>query len=133
MGALKLLLDTHILLWWLSDNPRLARNAGDQIAARSNQVLVSIVSLWEIVVKIRAKKLDADINDIERATGTSGFERLRIDFAHLTVLATLASHHRDPFDHLLVAQAISEKAVFVTHDRMIKRYPVEILDSGRVE
>lgn len=124
---MSLLLDTHALLWWLSDDPRLGEVARERIADGTGEVLVSIVSLWEIVVKQRIGKLDADIAEIGDAVATSGFARLSIEQAHLERLAGLPRHHRDPFDHLLIAQAAVEGATFVSADRNAARYPVEIL------
>jgi PIN domain nuclease of toxin-antitoxin system len=122
----KLLLDTHALLWWLSDDPRLGRSARILIADPANDILVSVGSLWEIVVKIRIGKLTADIGAIERAVARGSFIRLPISTAHLAALALLPEHHRDPFDHLLIAQAICEDAQFVSDDRHAPLYPVRV-------
>jgi PIN domain nuclease of toxin-antitoxin system len=124
---MRLLLDTHALLWWLGDEERLGPAARAPIADPANEVLVSVAALWEIVVKQRAGKLQADIGAVEKAVQRDGFTRLAVTPAHLTTLATLPQHHRDPFDHLLIAQAITEKAVFVSEDRHAALYPVELL------
>jgi PIN domain nuclease of toxin-antitoxin system len=121
---LKLLLDTHALLWWLSDDPRLGDHARDLIAEPTNDILVSAVSLWEILVKVRAGKLTADIQDILAEMKAQGFEMLEIGPAHLLALATLPMHHKDPFDHLLIAQAIAEGATFLSEDGYTPRYAV---------
>ncbi len=121
---MKLLLDTHALLWWLSDDDRIGPQARALIADPGNDVLVSVVSLWEIVVKVRVGKLEADIREIEGACDRSGLISIAVRLDHLRVLATLPMHHRDPFDHLLIAQAITEDATFVTDDRHVARYPV---------
>jgi PIN domain nuclease of toxin-antitoxin system len=122
----RLLLDTHALLWWLGDDAALGRRARDLIADPGNAVLVSAASLWEIVVKVRVGKLEADIGDIADAVARGGFTRLDIGPAHLAVLAGLPRHpeHRDPFDHLLIAQAIAEDATFLSEDRRTALYPV---------
>jgi PIN domain nuclease of toxin-antitoxin system len=120
----KLLLDTHALIWWLSDDDRIGVQARALIADPANDVLVSVVSLWEIVVKVRVGKLEADIREIEGACNRSGFISIDVRPDHLRVLATLPMHHRDPFDHLLIAQAMAEDAAFVTDDRHAARYPV---------
>ncbi|WP_158809703.1 type II toxin-antitoxin system VapC family toxin [Beijerinckia sp. L45] len=127
---MKLLLDTHALLWWLSDDTRLGRTARNDIADASNDILVSVVSLWEIVVKVRIGKLEADIAAVERAIRHDAFERLAIAPAHLAMLATLPMHHRDPFDHLLIAQAIGEAAVLLSDDLHMALYPVETMRCG---
>ena len=124
---MKLLLDTHALLWWLDDDQRLGARARELIADPGNDVLVSVVSLWEIVVKTRIGKLEADCREVFRAIERDGFLLLGIGLPHLLTLAGLAAHHRDPFDHLLIAQAITEAAVFMSEDRNVSRYPVEII------
>jgi PIN domain nuclease of toxin-antitoxin system len=98
------------------------------IANPDNRVLVSVATLWEIVVKARIGKLHAEIAEIEAAIAHDDFVRLDIRPTHLAVLGRLPTHveHRDPFDHLLIAQAISEDALFVSEDRHASRYPVRI-------
>lgn len=126
---MRLLLDTHALLWWLSDDPRLEQRARTLIADPDTTVLTSAVSLWEIVVKVRIGKLEADIEAIVKTIELQGFTTLPIDPAHLATLAGLRRlpDHRDPFDHLLIAQAIAEGATLVSEDRNMPRYPVLLL------
>lgn len=107
---MKVLLDTHALLWWLSDSDRLGESAREIIADPAHDILVSIVSLWEIAIKIRIGKLDADMNDILAAIPAEGFSLLQIQPKHLHILMSLPLHHRDLFDHLLIAQAQAERA-----------------------
>jgi len=123
---MKLLLDTPALLWWLSDDARIGPRARGLIAEPGNDVLVSVVSIWEILVKIRIGKLEADLGDIALACERQGFLSLPITPEHLRRLATLPVLHRDPFDHLLIAQAITEDATFVTGNRIAERYPVQV-------
>lgn len=127
---MKLLLDTHTLLWWLSDDTRLSPRTHARIADPTNDVLVSVASLWEMVVKVRIGKLAVDIGAVERAIVADGFARLPIMPAHLSALAALPAHHRDPFDHLLIAQAVSEAATLVTEDRNFADYPVKTMRCG---
>ena len=127
---MKLLLDTHTLLWWFQDDGRLGEKARSLISDPGNDVMASTVSLWEIVVKIRVGKLRADIGAIERAVVRDGFQRLPITRDHLATLATLPLHHRDPFDHLLIAQAITEDATFVSEDGHAPLYPVRLQPCG---
>lgn len=122
---MKLLLDTHALLWWLADDDQLGARARDLIEDPGNDVLVSVVSLWEIVVKVRVGKLEADIRTVADIIPREGFTMLDISTAHLAALARLPMHHRDPFDHLLMAQAIEEDATFISADRHTGRYPVK--------
>lgn len=89
-----------------------------------NDVLVSVVSLWEITVKLRIGKLDADIEEILAILPSQGFDRLDIKDAHLIALAALPLHHRDPFDHLLMAQAAAEEACFVSQDQNVPLYGI---------
>ena len=122
---MRLLLDTHALLWWLSDDLKLGGQARDLISDPANDILVSAVSLWEILVKVRAGKLVADIQEILNEMTAQGFELLDISPAHLLALAALPMHHKDPFDHLLIAQAIAEAATFLSEDGYTRQYPVQ--------
>ena len=85
-----------------------------------------MVSLWEIAVKTRIGRLQADIKEIIDAVQQDGFTLLDIGTPHLLTLAGLPRHHRDPFDHLLIAQAITENATFMSEDRNAARYPVRM-------
>jgi len=109
------------------DDSRLGSQARQLMADPAHDVLVSAASLWEIVVKMRAGKLKADIREILRAIDDAGFIWLAISPPHLTTLAGLPSHHRDPFDHLLIAQAITEDAPFVSADQNTPKYPVKVI------
>lgn len=121
---MRLLLDTHALLWWLNDDEKLGSHARRLIGDPENDVLVSVVSLWEITVKLRIGKLDADIEEILAILPNQGFDRLDITDAHLVALAALPLHHRDPFDHLLMAQAVAEEACFVSQDQNVPLYGI---------
>jgi PIN domain nuclease of toxin-antitoxin system len=124
---LRLLLDTHALLWALSGDHRLGRRVTDVIVDPGNQVLFSTVSLWEMAVKVRIGKLEADDEEITDAALAERMELIGISVSHLTALKALPSPHRDPFDHLLIAQAISEDATFVSDDRHVGQYDVKHL------
>ena len=126
---MRLLLDTHALLWWLNDDRKLGSQARGNIDDQDNEVLVSTVSLWEIVLKVRLKKLDGDVAAIARAVFVAKFTLLQIAPTHLVNLAGMktSNDHNDPFDHLLIAQAISEDAIFVSQDRHVPSYPVKFL------
>jgi len=127
---MRLLLDTHVILWWLSGDGRFGPKSRRLITDDANQVLVSVVSLWEITMKVRAGKLQADVSEIEWDLTEQGFGSLGVEKAHLWPLSTLPVHHGDPFDHMLIAQAIVEGATLLTADRVIRRYPVRYLDCG---
>jgi PIN domain nuclease of toxin-antitoxin system len=124
---MRLLLDTHALLWWLADDDQLGPRARELIEDPGNDVLVSVVSLWEIVVKVRAGKLEADIKEVADTVPREGLALLDISTAHLLTLARLPMHHRDPFGHLLMAQAIVEDATFISRDRHASRYKVRLV------
>ena len=127
---MRLLLDTHVLLWWLADDARLGGHARALIADPANDVLVSAVSLWEIVVKARIGKLVASLDDILDAVSANGFIRLGLENTHLRALMTLPLHHRDPFDHLLLAQALAEGAMFCSDDANAGKYGVNVVSAG---
>ncbi|HEY6846797.1 MAG TPA: type II toxin-antitoxin system VapC family toxin [Terracidiphilus sp.] len=124
---MKVLLDTHALLWWLADDDQIGIQARDLIADPGNNILISVASLWEIVVKVRVGKLEADIEEISEAIELDGFTLLTINPAHLRTLAGLPMHHRDPFDHLLIAQAIAEEAIFLSEDQNTSKYSVQTI------
>lgn len=122
---MKLLLDTQTLLWFLTNDPHLSHAAKSAIESEANQSLVSIASLWEIVIKVSLGKLRlpghfADIfpEQLQR----NGFSLLPVELRHLRVLETLPYHHRDPFDRLLVAQAQADGLVVVTSDPAFSAY-----------
>jgi PIN domain nuclease of toxin-antitoxin system len=126
----KLLLDTHALLWVLGDPDRLKPDMRRILADTANTVSVSVVSLWEIVVKRRVGKLEADIASITaQLAPASKIQLLGVTTQHLHALNILPFHeqHRDPFDHLIIAQAISEGMTLVTQDQNAPLYPVQII------
>lgn len=118
---MRLLLDTHILLWVLRDAVELTSSARTMIRT-AEAVFVSSVCMWEITVKSRLGKLDADPAHLyEQALG-AGFEPLSMTCAHALAVAGLPPLHRDPFDRMLVAQAVSEPLHLITHDRELAAY-----------
>lgn len=127
---MKLLLDTHVLLWVRGEPERLKAETRRVLADDDNAVVVSVVSLWEIVVKCRIGKLKADIASITaRLAPASKIQLLGVTPQHLLALNGLPPRelHRDPFDHLIIAQAISEGMVLVTQDRHAALYPVQVM------
>jgi PIN domain nuclease of toxin-antitoxin system len=117
----QLLLDTHVLLWWLDDSPRLSPRARSEIADAANEILVSIASLWEIIIKRGLGKLSFPDN-LEDVLSEESFGLIPISFQHLRRLETLPGLHRDPFDRMLIAQALTEAAPLVTNDRALSAY-----------
>jgi len=122
-----LMLDTHVLVWWLVDDPRLGAKARMLIADPDHAVLISIASPWEMAVKHRIGKFDMAGSAVMRAALSQGVEVVALHAGDLATLETLALHHRDPFDHLIAAQALVEDAVLVTADRIMARYGVRCI------
>jgi PIN domain nuclease of toxin-antitoxin system len=125
----RLLLDTHALLWWLADDARLGARARDAIASPTNLVFVSAATAWEIAVKRALGRLVAP-GDIEEWVDASGFQPLPIQIAEAVASAELPPHHRDPFDRLLVAQAHVGRMTIVTGDQEIAKYGVSVLSTA---
>lgn len=125
---MRLLLDTHVLLWALADTPELKRDLKRQIVDPRNDVWVSAASVWEIAIKQRLGKLQAPDNLLE-VIESSDFLPLTINFVHALVAARLPLHHDDPFDRMLVAQAQTEGMILVTRDRKLAAYQIEIINA----
>jgi PIN domain nuclease of toxin-antitoxin system len=123
----KLLLDTHALLWWVADDPRLSRAARSAVAAQQAEVAVSAATLWEISIKRSRGKLEVGPEELRAALDDAQFRRLPIDFDHAWEAGALPLHHADPFDRVLVAQARVEGMTIITRDPAITRYDVHVL------
>ncbi|MHB8296258.1 MAG: type II toxin-antitoxin system VapC family toxin [Acidimicrobiales bacterium] len=121
-----LLLDTHILLWWLSDDPLLPAAARDAIGLPETEVLVSAATVWEIAIKKAAGRLEAP-DDLVGAMGTSDFDTLPITVAHALAAGALPPHHLGPFDRMLIAQARADSLTLVSVDSRFPDYDVELL------
>jgi PIN domain nuclease of toxin-antitoxin system len=119
---MRLLLDTHILLWWLSDDRKLAKNAREVIANPDNDVLVSSACLWEVAIKTSLGRIEVELDGLEDAIAHNGFRALPIGFRHALTAGSLPPVHRDPFDRMLIAQASIEELRLVSHDRVFERY-----------
>jgi PIN domain nuclease of toxin-antitoxin system len=124
----KLLLDTHAFLWWLGASRGLSRKARSAIGSGRNECYVSIASAWEIAIKVSLGTLRIG-GTLDRflpeQMAANGFHPLAIDLKHVARVATLPFHHRDPFDRLLVAQALEEELRVVTADPVFARYGVK--------
>ena len=121
-----LLLDTHAFLWWDSRNPSLGSGAAAAIADSENRVFVSAASVWEIAVKARLGRLTFT-GSPSAAIGSNGFTPLPILPEQAEASAALPDIHQDPFDRILIAQALARRFVLVTADQKVKRYDVPIL------
>ena len=120
---MKLLLDTHILLWWLTEPGGLSKEAGKTINNGGNVVYVSATVIWEMVIKKSLGKLEMPDN-IEKILQLNNFNLLPVTVAHSLGVDKLPHHHRDPFDRMLIAQAMHEKLTLVSRDPQIKKYDV---------
>lgn len=120
---MRLLLDTHALLWWLDDPSLLSDDARSAVRDGENEVLVSAATAWEIVVKQALGRLDAP-EDLEAVLRDCRFEALPVTIPHALALRALPPIHRDPFDRMLIAQTMTEGLRIVTRDETILRYPV---------
>jgi len=123
---MKLLLDTHILIWVFDGNPRLSKNAHDAIVNGENIIYVSSVSAWEIAIKKSIGKLKLSGN-YQKGLERYRFIPLDITTEHALTVESLEQHHRDPFDRMLVAQAMCEKLTIVTRDSNILLYDVNTI------
>ena len=125
---MRLLLDTHAFLWWVAGSSELSRRARSAIADGKNECLVSLASAWEIAIKVSLGKLriEAQLDRfLPEQLASNGFQPLAIDLRHVSRVARLPFHHRDPFDRLLAAQALEERVALVSGDPVFSRYSVK--------
>ncbi len=128
--AIRVLLDTHAFLWWLSDSRRLSEAVHQAILNPSNTKLISAASAWEITTKHRLGKLpDADpiASDIPGAIAAQGFQELPITVAEAARAGALPGPHRDPFDRMLIAQTLSHNLILISNDAAFAPYPIHRL------
>ena len=123
---MNLLIDAHVLCWWIADQPELAGEARAAIADPDNIVGVSAATIWELAIKQAAGRLEFD-GDFGEELDANRFDILPIGLDHALAAATLPQHHGDPFDRMLVAQAQIERLTIVTRDRRIPQYGVPVL------
>jgi PIN domain nuclease of toxin-antitoxin system len=124
---MRLLLDTHAYLWWLAGDDSLPQRVRGLIDDAESQVLVSAASAWEIATKHRLGKLPgaaAIVSDIEASVRHQGFEPLAVTMRHGQRAGSLPGHHRDPFDRMVIAQAILEDCILVSNEGLFDRYGV---------
>ena len=126
---MKLLLDTHTFIWWDSSPQKLSPKALAFCQNPENTLLLSMASIWEIQIKLQLGKLSLNLplpELIESQQQTNNIELLPINLIHVLTLDSLPKHHKDPFDRLLISQAIVESAVLVSGDSILANYPVKI-------
>lgn len=121
----RLLLDTHVFLWWKEDNPKLALAAREAIAT-ATIVYVSAASAWEVAIKSALGRIRLPASFSE-GVAQSGFIELPIQFTHAAAIELLPRHHSDPFDRMIIAQSKVEKLVVVSHDRAIEPYGIPVI------
>ena len=128
---MRLLLDTHVLIWHLETNPRRSLIHSELIEDSGNDILVSVASLWEISIKAKLGKVSVPLGmsfvQLEHHLRALDFQMLEVRIQHLDTLNTLPLHHRDPFDRLLIAQAIFENATLVSDDQFFSQYAVTLI------
>jgi PIN domain nuclease of toxin-antitoxin system len=126
--SMRFLIDTHILIWYLDGNKRLPDKIRGEINNDNNIVIISVASLWELAIKLSLKKIDTNITlpYIEAHILERKFTMLGISFKHLNALSALPHHHGDPFDRLLIAQAITEDLTIILADKEFQAYPVRV-------
>lgn len=127
---MNLLLDTHVALWAITDNPKLPKKAREMIESPKSSVSISAATIWEIAIKHGLGRGDMPVSsqDALRYFNESGYHFLPIEPEHAAAVAELAAHHADPFDRILVAQALTEPMRLITHDPMVARYSDTIIE-----
>lgn len=123
---MNLLLDTHIALWWLADDPSLSKATRDHIGDTGNLVFVSAATVWEVSIKASIGKLEVDDSWLD-ALLADGMRQLPVRWSHAERVLRLPMIHRDPFDRMLIAQSLEERLALVTADERIPTYPVQCL------
>ena len=127
---MRILLDTHVLLWWLQDDPRISVRVRDLIADDESDVLVSAATIWEIAIKAGLGQLDlpSDLQGfLRRELADNAFACLPVTFEHAVGVRDLPQHHRDPFDRILMVQSQLEQMPLVSHDARLTAYDVDLL------
>jgi PIN domain nuclease of toxin-antitoxin system len=124
---MSLLIDTHILIWYIAGNPSLNPMMLDLLEATENDLSISVASLWEIAIKVGKGKLDLGIefHELEGILDRLNIQILPILFGDLNVQRTLPFHHTDPFDRLIISQSINQNLVLMSADSVFSNYPVQ--------
>lgn len=120
------LLDTHTFIWAMENSKRLSEDIKSVIANPKNKILVSVASIWEIVIKINLKKIKL-VFDLEASISKANLVVLPIEISHVIKVQSLPNHHKDPFDRILVAQSQMENLTLISHDKNIWKYSVNVL------
>jgi PIN domain nuclease of toxin-antitoxin system len=118
---MRILLDTHVFLWWVNADAKLSKPA-KEIILNATEIYVSSASIWEACIKEKIGKLEVDIEKLAKAISESGFLELPITAKHAIEVYRLPDLHRDPFDRIMIAQAICEPLQFLTADKILQSY-----------
>lgn len=124
---MKYLCDTHIFLWWLTNDKQLKVSIKRTLSNPDNIVYASVVTAWEMIIKLKNDSKFRMSTTIKECFQKAGFQILEIQLTHVLQLQKLKYFHKDPFDRMLIAQAISEEATLITKDEKIRRYGIPIL------
>jgi PIN domain nuclease of toxin-antitoxin system len=127
---MRLLIDSHAIIWWMTDDPRLSPMARKALGSSQHERFLSLASLWELSLKVAAGRLQgigSTMDNLRQASAKQAIEILPITYEHILRVESLPLHHADPFDRLLVAQALEEGLTILTADRTLSRHPVSIL------
>jgi PIN domain nuclease of toxin-antitoxin system len=127
---MKLLLDTHVFIWWDSNPARLSKKALALCSDPGNTLLLSVASAWEMQIKMQMGKMQLSfpLQDIIREQQKdNGLQIIPVELEHVLALQSLPAHHRDPFDRLLIAQALAESAVLVSRDKTFSKYQLDLV------
>ncbi len=123
---MKVLLDSHVILWWFGQPRELAQQALEALELPDNELYVSAASWWELAIKRALQRLRFDAAGVSEKLEQANARRLEITFAHAEFAAALPLHHSDPFDRMLAAQALSEGLVLMTRDKSFAPYNVPV-------
>ena len=127
---MKLLLDSHTFKWWRDEPAKLSPTAFSEISNPNNDVFLSVVTVWELQIKIALNKFSVKgglENAVNQEQQSNGFQILPINLPHVLYLENLPLHHKDPFDRLLISQAIVENMTLVSADAIFSQYPMNLL------
>jgi PIN domain nuclease of toxin-antitoxin system len=124
---MNLLIDTHILIWYIAGHPSLNKTMINLLEDPGNNLSISIASLWEIAIKVGKRKLDLGIefHELEEILNQLNIQVLSIQFSDLNIHLTLPFHHTDPFDRIIISQSISQNLILMSADSAFKNYPIQ--------
>ena len=125
---MKFLLDSHVLLWVSQDDKHLSTRARNLVTNGDNDIYFSTASIWEIMIKKNTGKFKIDIREFINDLRDMNIFELSIKIEHILSLETLPNHHKDPFDRMLVAQALSEPIKLLTHDKTLSKYSTDLIE-----